>query len=67
MGDMIKHIYDRYDTYVEMCRVINREPVDIRGKVSFLDEIRHMLKKYKCDDEYEFFIKISKKNKSQLK
>ena len=45
MGSCISAIYDSYDTYVEFCKLVKEEPVDIRN--GFYNHEKELMKKHK--------------------
>lgn len=44
MGSCVSKIYDRYETYVEFCKMVNEKPKDVRD--NFIENEKTLMKKY---------------------
>ncbi|MFW5847762.1 MAG: hypothetical protein ACOCVF_02470 [bacterium] len=43
MGSILTKIYDDYDTYIEFCKLVNEQPVNIEN---FIDHETELMKKH---------------------
>lgn len=57
MSNSITALWDDYETYECICKIVNVKPLGIRDEQSFYGHQNEILKKYGCKTEYDFFKK----------
>lgn len=63
MGSSLSKIYDDYDDYVEMCKIIG---VDIQWSNFYIHQ-KEILKSFGCNTVQDFFEEVQKKRKREDK
>jgi hypothetical protein len=58
MGSLVSKVWDDYQTYREMCEVVNREPKAIRFEGSWYTEMRTMIEEAGVKSDTEWFEKM---------